>query len=63
MAGLRCLRDMALPEADDQIALTLRRLLPLRLRLLRRVSTASLSPSPTGVPFDRDQRTYDPPAA
>lgn len=40
MAGLRCLRDMPLPEAHDEIALTLGRLLPLRLRLIRRVGGA-----------------------
>src|SRR5438034_8731830 len=37
MAGLRCLRDMALPEAHDEIALSVARLLPPGQRLSRRV--------------------------
>src|SRR5687768_18568088 len=37
MAGLRCLRDILLPEAHDEIALTLGRLLPPRLHQSRRV--------------------------
>src|SRR5438876_2432192 len=37
LAGLRCLREIPLPEAHDEIALTLGRLLPPRVHLIGRV--------------------------